>query len=873
MRVTQFTFYNNFILNQQKDLSELTKVQTQLATGKKIEYMYDNPVIFNKDLKFQEEINSFDQIKSSASFAKTFANETDTVLNEISSTLDSFKTKLLQAANDSNNSTNREAIANELEGELNHLKDLANTSLDGKYIFSGSAFDKPPIRDDFTYQGNDKKVKAFLGKNVEREYNIDGKSLFLGRDNDYKKHLTFNVPQFDKMKANPEFVVRGNDGKLYIDKHIKDHGKIPDSENPPENVVVDDNSEIRMLTGVEDVYDATTDSYSDGTSYFYIKGRKPNGDLIDTKFSLSNSASVSELLEKIGEIYGNNESSKVVDVSLNDMGQVQIKDLNSGKMISDFFMVASDKDEVSIDDLVKNGDYVVEFQKSDFNGIRDNDTIKANNSYFDNRIFKFNSKFKLLDGSRDAVLADKIVDILGSEGVRSSDNSIQTLNDIHLTGTDTSGNSVDTTLSITSTTTMQDLVDAIKNNYGDVDVKLENGELVVVDNTISKTDSSKLSISLTGEDSNGNALEVFASKDSVDFNRLYMKKDNYLLSSNVSQITKDTIIYYKDGQKIVEKNPLQEYANNDTVIVDTLGVDIPSDGYQEINVKFYDKNNVLQQGKIVLRDSEDANGHKSYFWIDKDRDGTEDSDEVFDIYNTFGEKTSAHTTITTKTELDPKTCKLCQTEEKRLGVTFSQLSDVVSMMVTGNIPASNTYDDYQKAVLASKSEVESGMDDKGRFYLKDLTSSPTNIKLSLYSDNNAISFQENNAITIDEPQTDFFDTLQKAIDAVRNGFNYANSDSDDPRNFGIQGAIEAIGHVMDRVRREHAKIGALSQEFDLSISRVEMLKTHVTVLQSDNIDTDIGEASMQLNSLQTSYQALLASIAKVNNLTLLNYLK
>ena len=675
------------------------------------------------------------------------------------------------------------------------------------------------------------------------------------------------------MKANPEFVVRGSDGKLYIDKHIQEHGKIPDSEGPAENVVIDNNSEIRMLTGVEDVYDATTDSYSDGTSYFYIKGRKSNGDLIDTKFSLSNSAKVDDLLKKIGEIYGNDKSSKVVDVSLNDMGEIQIKDLNSGKMISDFFMVASDKDEASIDDLVKNGDYIVEFQKSDFNAIRDKDTIKANNGYFDNRIFKFNAKFKLLDGSRDAINQDKIVDILGNEGVRSSDNSIQTLNDIHLTGTDTDGNSVDTTLNITSTTTMQDLLDAIKDAYGDVNVKLENGEIIVTDNTISKTQTSNLSINLTGEDSNGNSLEVFSSKDSVGFNKLFMDKGDYLISSNVSQITKDTLIYYKDGQKIVERNPTQEYANNDTVIVDTLGTDIPADGEQIINVKFYDKNNVLQHGQIVLRDSEDSDGHKSYFWIDKNRDGVKDSDEVFDIYNTFGEKTSAHTTITTKTELDPKTCKLCQKEEKRLGVTFSQLSDVVSMMVTGNIPESNSYDDYQKAVLATKSEVESGMDERGRFYLKDLTSSPTNIKLSLYTDNNAISFQENNAITIDEPQTDFFATLQKAIDAVRNGYNYANSDSNDPRNFGIQGAIEAIDHVMDRVRREHAKIGALSQEFDLSISRVEMLKTHVTVLQSDNIDTDIGEASMQLNSLQTSYQALLASIAKVNNLTLLNYLK
>ncbi len=71
----------------------------------------------------------------------------------------------------------------------------------------------------------------------------------------------------------------------------------------------------------------------------------------------------------------------------------------------------------------------------------------------------------------------------------------------------------------------------------------------------------------------------------------------------------------------------------------------------------------------------------------------------------------------------------------------------------------------------------------------------------------------------------------------------------------------------------HAKIGAVSNEFEMTIERTEMLTLNVKDLQSQNIDTDIGEATMRLNSLSTSYQALLASIAKVNNLTLLNYLR
>jgi len=878
MRVTQFTQYNNFILNHQRTLNELNNVQTQISTGVKIQNMYEDPVVYTKYLKLNEEMNSFNQIKSSATFAQTFANETDTVLNDFVSTLGSFKTNLLKAANDTNDETSREAIVSELQGELEHLKDLANTSIDGKYLFSGSKFNTKPIDDSYRYQGNDDKVKAFLGAGVEREYNIDGLSLFLGRDNDYSKHVSTNVIQYDKMKANPEFVVRGADGKLYIDKHIKEHGEIPDNEHVPVNEPVTGESQIRMLTGVEDKYDPATKTYTDGTSYFYIKGKKPDGELIDEKFSLDNSDSVNDLLEKIGELYGNTPTAKAVDVTLNDMGQIQIKDVQSGKMLTDFYMVASDKDETNIDDLVKNGDYIVEFQKSGFNTVRNQTSIEANNGYFDNRVFRFGSVFKTIDTKREALEDDTLYNVLGEQGVRKSDSTIQTLDHLKLTGTDTSGSSVDVTLSVDSTTTMKDLMEEIKNSFGNVSVSLENGEIVITDNTKEKTETSELSVKISAFDSGDNELEVFSSKDTVNFQKIYMDKNGNEILSNVSQINNDfKSVYLKDENgnltKQTEKNQnAQMYATDDTSIVDTMG---SGETPQEIKLRFRDQNGELKTAVITLRDTvyTDTNGNEHYstFWIDNNNDGVEDPDEVYDIYEPDGSLTPAHDIITTTTELDTRTCEVCKKQTLQKGMTYRQLGDVVSMITSGNLPASNTFDDYNEALNAAKEEVSTGLDEKGRFYLKDNSNSPTDIDLSMYTENNSLYFQANNAVTVDQPQVDFFDTLQKAIDAVKYGNNYPDSEKN-PRNFGIQGAIEAIDHLTDHVRRNHAKIGAVSNEFNLTIERTEMLTLNVQQLQSDNIDTDLGEATMKLNSLQTSYQALLASIAKVNNLTLLNYL-
>ncbi|QCT94339.1 flagellar hook-associated protein FlgL [Caminibacter mediatlanticus TB-2] len=859
MRVTQFTLYNNFLLNNQTTLSELNKTQTELSTGKKIQNLYDNPTIYNNYLKLDTEINTFTQIKSSANFALNFARESDTTLNDIVSTLTNFKTKLINAANDTNDITSREAIVSELKGELNHLKDLANSSINGKYIFSGSAFNIKPIDDDFNYQGNDKYVKAFLGSGIEREYNIPGSELFLGRDNDYKKTMTVNIPQYNKMKANPEFVVMGADGKLYIDKNNPNTYSQDVAVNEPINV----NSKIRELTGVEDI-DNGNGTYTSGTSYFYIKGRRPDGTTINTKFSLSNDDSVSDLLNKIGEIYGNTVTNKVVDVSLNDMGEIQITDLNSGKMISDFFMVASNKDEASVEDLVKNGDYIVEFQKSYYPSAPSLDTITSNNSNFDNRVFKFGAYYYNYKENREAIAQDKVFDVLGDKGIDSNGNVRDVLG-IIIRGTDTNGGVKTIPIKLDSTTTFEDIMRSIKNNFGNVDVSFENGELVVTDKSINKTEPSKLSITMTAywDSDNDNVLathdtpiKYFTPKDSINFDKLWMsRKDNTILG-NYSNIEKDYKIIFKDGEKIIENNPnAQQYITNNSVIMDVMGSDTSP---QTLDIKFRDINGELKTASITL----DDNG--SFFTI---------NGNSYHIYNTNGDISPAHDIITTTTEFDPTTCEICTKENLNKGMTFKQLGDVISMLVTNNLPLTDDASSYNEAVKNAKKEVETGIDDKGRFYLKDLSNSQTKIDLSISNKDSNIYFQANNSLTIDSPQVDFFETLQKAISSVENGENFANANSNNPRDIGIQGAIKAIDHVLDRVRRSHAKIGAVSNEFDMTIQRVDMLKVNVETLQSENIDTDIGEASMKLNSLQLSYQALLASIAKINNLTLLNYLR
>ena len=859
MRITSNSIYSKFIYDQQTAMTNINKTTNQLSTGLKINKIYDDPTIFSNALRLDNESNSLNQVSKTAKSAQRFADNTDTTMSDMTRTLESFKTKLLQAASAANSETSSEALANELQALRNHLQTLANTSINGKFLFSGTAFNTKPISDSGDYNGNDKRVKAKLGSDVEVPYNIDGANLFQGIDKDYTKHIITNIKHFNALKEHPKFVVEQDD-KLYIDRNRKAHDKDPATDDDPVQESLSTDSEIRMLTGVNDVYDSNNDEYSDGTSYFYISGRKPNGETFSEKFSLSNSAKIDDLIERIGQAFGNTDTSKAVDVTMNQFGQFEVKDTTTGKMVSDFNLVASDTDENSIDDIIKNGDYAISFIKSDFPPQRDIAKPSAQNMDFDNRVFTLNSEFRTIDSEVFATKDDTVFNVLGAKGLNKA-NSPATRDDldhIKFTGKDTEGNSVDVTLNIDSSTTMDDVIKKIKDNYGDVDVSLENGKLIIVDKSIDdEDDSSKLEFTMDAQNSNDDSLSMFSRVDGLINDKSKFNVIGRLITSNVAQIDKNT----------------QTYATENTRLIDVSGKD-DIDG-KKIDINYTDKDGNIKRAYITLRDTKD-NGHLSTFTTIAD-DGTE---TTYDIFDNEGNKTPIHDVTTTTQELDPVTCTLCNKTHTTKGLTYKQFNDVLAMLTSGNLPASNSAKDYNKAIADSKEFVDVGLKD-GRVFVEDKKNANTKIQLEIndhdsdsYDGSSPVfTFNSNNALTIDEPKVDIFHQLDNIIKAVRDGKMRPDGESDDPRNSGIQAGIELVDHLLDHVIKKHTEIGAISRSLQDTQDRTDMLIVHTETLKSEVIDTDMAEASMRLQRLTLNYQAMLSTISKVNSLSLVNYMK
>lgn len=314
MRIMNSMYYNNLYSTNHSRLNQnLFDVNKQIASGFKIQYASDDVATFAETMRLDNEITTLGQISKSAESGYNVSNQTDVTLGEFTGELERMKTLLVKATNGTNDNISLNAIAGELKAIEGTLKSLSNTSINGKYLFSGTAVDVKPIDGDGKYRGNDNSMNALLGSNNEHPFNITGAELFLGEETLTRRTITSNVVNTNLLEKYPAFQVSPDDDKL-----------------------LSSSSSIRNLMGDTDNVIDTTDKH-----YFYIRGTSSDGNAFKEKIVMKDEDKISELLSKIATAYGNAGDVDVVNVSMNDSGQIVVEDKLSGSSKLSFHMVGA----------------------------------------------------------------------------------------------------------------------------------------------------------------------------------------------------------------------------------------------------------------------------------------------------------------------------------------------------------------------------------------------------------------------------------------------------------------------------------------------------------------------------------------------------
>ena len=753
MRMTNqlMKFMNNY--DYQTNMKALYKLNNQMSTGLKIQNSFEDSSVYNDGMRLDYEVATLEQVQTATSKAQHFSKNTDKALGEFKQQLESFKTKLVQGANEIHSKTSREAIANDLQGIKNHLVNIANTSINGQFLFSGSAINTKPINGETNeYYGNAQAMKTVGGAQVNLTYNQNGQELFLGKDGDYNKKVTSNT----MLKA----------------QNLDDRNK---------TVYIDSEHKMRDLIGFKYVKDEKTLTNQDFTgtgvrqfqdTTFFLQGKKPNGTSFTSKFKMTSDASINDLLEKIGTEYGNTPTNKVVEVTINNQGQINVKDLSKGNQVIDFHMIAATKKVANADALA--------------GGI-----AGASNAF------------------------NNITNLTGGNPANSLEAKVRLNPDDY------------------------EITEFVKSKY---------------------------------EDLGG------ATTNAYDYDKINFKQEGRNLIGTVSQVERGS----------------GKFADDNTTLSQVVGA----------------KN--LYEGE---RDKYNINGQELQMQI-KSKSGS-----TYDVLIKFGAPTppaiSGNATVNIAQVTDnngnpiapvthyngpvwdsfyndttnPPTTEGRNTQSKDM--TFRQLNDIIGMVASDSMPAGNTFNDYKQAIANSQGSVEANMDHRGRIKVTDKQNAVTPIKVGIYDNRNVDkfagdstgttpatkqgdgslwSFSANNGVEIDSPSVDIFDDLDRMIEAVRNGQYRADSESEHPRNSGIQGAIERLDHIADHVSKIHTKVGAQSAALADTNTRASIMEVNVKTVKADITNADYGETYMNLMQKMMSYQAMLQSVAKINQLSLLNYM-
>lgn len=751
MRVTNKLNFTNSIQNTMSGASALNKLDMQLSSGMKIQDSYEDASIYIDNTRLEYELKTLKQIKEATSSAKEMTSNSMKALQDMVKLLENFKVKVTQAASDSNSQTSREAIAKELEKIKEQIVQLANTSINGQYLFAGAQLNHKPFDSKGNYFGDKNNVNVVTGAGTESPYNIPGFDLFFKADGDYQKQITTN----ESFTDNRYDLSKDPDKKQYLKGDNLWQDLIGLGYVKDKNLKIDKDFE----------QDDTRLKFPPTT--LYVQGVKPDGQSFKSAVLVNPTDKMEDVLEKIGNLYGNTATEKVVDVTINDSGQIQIRDLKEGNNKLDFHAVA----------YTPQFDDKTEMQKIE----------------------------TAMQAAQPPLSKDDLTNLVMEAAI---------------------GNNP---------------ARPITNLQSPVQITINNQQFEI---DLHQTDfiNSKMT------DTQGGAT------NGADYDNTFFEKHGNSVIGNVSQVIQGTNAYATDDTKLSE-------VMSGNAMDSTLNLTVNSKGGNTYNVTVN-----LQNSTVSFPDP--ANPNQTI---------------TFPITHT-NPTTGNNGVVTPPNE-----------------ITYRQINDIIGMFASDQVPTQTItlnngqitnaqYDTLQKLMSDSKSTVNVTMDYRGRISVTDKLSTGTNIGVSLSDSQSGhfpqppynhtanqvagpdFSFNANNSLVIDEPNVDVIKDLDLMIEAVLSGNMRANADGDNPRNTGMQGALERLDHLSDHINKLNTTMGAYHNNIDNVNTRVTFLGVNVQTLKTKVNDADYSETLMNLMQTQLAYQASMKATTTISQLSLLNYM-
>ncbi len=185
MRVTHTTIYDASMTRLQKLVEDFNTANQQVSTGKKINRISDDPVGLSSVVGLRSNLSNLDQMTENIRTANTWLTESETALDSIEGLVEDAKILTLSMTNGTISQQELDSAAGQVQEMLGQVLDLANSQVNGQYLFAGTkvdtkpyAYDDPAAPTEAIYSGNDGAFTLKTGKNTNMVVGYSGEDIF-----------------------------------------------------------------------------------------------------------------------------------------------------------------------------------------------------------------------------------------------------------------------------------------------------------------------------------------------------------------------------------------------------------------------------------------------------------------------------------------------------------------------------------------------------------------------------------------------------------------------------------------------------------------------------------------------------------------------
>ena len=146
MRITNASMVRSHLYDTQNNLTNMSKINQQISTGKVINTVSDDPHKAIKIMNINNEIKYTEKYNYNIDETVGWMNTTDGALDNVGNLLGEIKDSIIKVGNGTYSQNDMKSLNADINEKIKQLGDTLNSTYGGKYIFGGTNVDDAPIK-------------------------------------------------------------------------------------------------------------------------------------------------------------------------------------------------------------------------------------------------------------------------------------------------------------------------------------------------------------------------------------------------------------------------------------------------------------------------------------------------------------------------------------------------------------------------------------------------------------------------------------------------------------------------------------------------------------------------------------------------------